>query len=154
MRDEIEARLWNQHHEAFSNHVAAGAGRAGTGLGRLNRAVPMPLKLMAAVLAVSVATLTAPSPALASQLVYAPGASTQVQVGDLDLGSATGRRTLQARIAGAARRICQPALIGSLKERADRQACYTAAIADADRQLQEAFAARGVEARPLRVAAR
>lgn len=35
MRDEIDARLWNEHHEAFSQAIDAGVARLRSGLARL-----------------------------------------------------------------------------------------------------------------------
>jgi len=35
MRDEIDARLWNEHHEALSEAIDAGLARLRAGLARL-----------------------------------------------------------------------------------------------------------------------
>ncbi len=154
MRDEMDARLWNQNHEAFSKDLGAALDKAGARARRLNRGVPTPLKVMVAVLAASVAALSSPAPAFAQQVVEAPFASIAVPYGDLDIASEPGRRTLAARVRGAASHLCQPDIFASLEERAARRACYRTAIADADAQISRALAARPGGTREIAVAAR
>jgi UrcA family protein len=114
--------------------------------------LPMPLKVAAAILAASVAALSAPPPAFA-QVVNAPEATIAVSHGDLNLGSATGRRAIESRIRNAARQLCEPDLVGSLGEWTRRRACYDAAVAGANAQLERALASRD-GGRSITVAAR
>ena len=153
MSDEMDARLWNQNHEAFSADAAAALQRAAAKAGRFNRSVPM-LKLMGAVLAASIFALGAPPPALAAQAVSAPAPSVEVPYQDLDLGNAAGRRLLAERIERAAKRLCQPQLVAPLKDRTERRVCIEAAIASADLQLAEAIAGRSERSRLLTLRAR
>jgi UrcA family protein len=65
-------------------------------------------------------------------LLAAPAAfakSTQVSYADLDLASTTGRQALDARVARAARSVCQIERTGSLIRSVD-QACYRQALAN------------------------
>ena len=154
MSDEMDARLWNQNHQAFSADTAAALQRAAGHARRFNRSVPLPLKLMGAVLAASIFALGAPPPALAAQAVSAPAPSVEVPYQDLDLGNAAGRRLLAERIERAAKRLCQPQLVAPLKDRTERRVCIEAAIASADLQLAEAIAGRSERSRLLTLRAR
>jgi UrcA family protein len=154
MRDNLDARLWVDGHEAYSDNMATALAKAARRARRIGRAVPMPLKLRGAVLGASVLALSAPPPAFAGQVVDAPAASVAVPYGDLNLRSAAGRRALAGRVEAAARQLCQPGLIAPLKERADRRACFEAAVASAQTQIAQAAAPRPDGSRAVIVAVR
>lgn len=153
MRDQMDARLWNCHHEALSDQVGGAIERGLSALGRLNRSLPKPVKLAAALLAASLVAITAPPPALAGQTAEVP-ASVAISYADLDLGSEAGRQTLAARVEGAARLVCRPDTIGSLKERADRRACYRIAVGQSQAQLDRARDAARAQAAAIAIAGR
>jgi len=66
MRDQFLGRLWEAHHDQFSadlgNAIDSGAKKASALFG----GVPMPLKAMAAVLALSVTSLLFSAPQIAA----------------------------------------------------------------------------------------
>lgn len=150
MRDEMVGRLWIAHQEAFSIGIIRIGGR----LARLNRAVPMPLKLMAAVIGAGIATLSTPSPVQAAQTLETAPASIAVSYADLNLTSQAGRHTLAARIDRAARRLCRPDTIGALGERSERRACFRTATASAERQAAIATAQTETRNRTIVIAVR
>ena len=57
MNDEIFGRMWTAHHDRFSADVSRALNGASVKAQRVSAAVPMPLKAMAAVLAMSVTSL-------------------------------------------------------------------------------------------------
>lgn len=149
MQDEIVGRMWAAHHQQFSDGFGNAAASAGRRVRRGLRAVPMRLKAGAMALAASVATLLAAVPPALAQ----PAQAVQVPYGDLALGTAAGRATLEARLRGAARRVCGPAVSGGVAERQARASCYSAALNKARPQIAHALAPRG-SAAPLSVTVR
>ena len=61
----------------------------------------------------------------------------RVSYADLNLQSESGRARLQQRIRGAAADLCLEDNIGTLDARLARRACFTAAVSDRYRQLDE-----------------
>lgn len=76
-------------------------------------------------------------------IVTAPAPSARVSYADLDLGSQAGRAQLQQRIRGAAGSLCFEDNVNPLDVRLLRHACFTAAVADGYRQVDELVTARG-----------
>ena len=154
MVDERQGRLANAGHMNFSSAVGGTLDGAVAKVRRAFRSVPMPLKVATAALAASFASLTAGAPP-----TYAQAAPTaQIAYGDLSLASTQGQAALDARIRGAARALCLPAISVGVAESQANQACYTAAVRDARLQVERVIAARAdsrlAQSRTLVVAAR
>ena len=64
-----------------------------------------------------------------------PTRTRTVQYGDLNLGTTAGQRTLQQRIRGAARQVCAPLEVQSLRERRGWRACLAQAVDGAQAAL-------------------
>lgn len=78
------------------------------------------------------------SPAAAEIITVTGDAPTaRVSYADLNLQSESGRARLQQRIRGAAADLCLEDNIGTLDARLARRACFTAAVSDGYRQLDE-----------------
>jgi len=146
MQDQILGRLWSDHHDQFSADVGKVFDRAAVKIGGLVRGVPMPLKAMAAVLAMSITSLVFATPSLAQSQLDVRAVSSTVSYADLNLANADGRATLERRVRSAANQLCQPDIAGVTGERVLRQRCYVAAIEGARPQI-DAAVARGAQAR-------
>ena len=146
MQDQILGRLWSDHHDQFSADVGRGLDRAGAKVRSLFGGVPMPLKAMAAVLAMSITSLVFATPSLAQSQLDVRAVSSTVSYADLNLASAGGRATLERRVRGAANLLCQPNIAGVTGERVLRHRCYVAAVESARPQI-DAAVARRLEAR-------
>lgn len=81
------------------------------------------------------ASITTVSAATAG--VMEDSASIAVQVQDLDLASAAGRATLDGRVDGAARKICDRIGVFSLVEEAGQRSCRAAVVKTAYAQLEQ-----------------
>ncbi len=141
MQDEILGRLWSDHHEQFSADVGRALDTAMKGRGRFG-GVPMPLKAMAAVLAMSVTSLVFATPSLAQGQIAVRAVSSEVSYADLNLANEEGRATLERRVRNAASQLCQPAIAGVTAERYLRHRCYVGAIEGARPQIEAAVARR------------
>jgi UrcA family protein len=100
------------------------------------------MKSIVAIFGAVVLSASAAATAAESVTVTAPAPSARVSYADLNLDTDSGRAQLQRRIRGAARDLCLEDNIGSLKARLQRQACFTAAVADGYRQLDALLDAR------------
>src|SRR5207237_8043520 len=112
------------------------------------------IALAAAACVAAALSPSAPTPAVAADIVVAPQAVTvRVSFADLNLASAQGRAVLDRRIAGAARSICGEYFSTDLQMRALVQDCREDAIASA--RLPTAYAsnagARGLTVTGYRV---
>ena len=96
-----------------------------------------PFILAAAVVAAGLSTFTAVSPAFAS------GSGVAVAYQDLNLNSAAGRATLDARIERAARLVCGTAFINELDIAAGVNACREDVIASARAQRDAILGGEG-----------
>ena len=142
MQDQIFGRLWEAHHEQFSADASKAIGAASAKARNLLGGVPMPLKAMAAVLAMSVTSLVFATPSLAQDQVSVRAVSRAVSYADLNVASAEGRAALEQRVRGAANLLCQPNIAGVTGERVLRHRCYVAAVASARPQIDAAVAQR------------
>ena len=142
MQDQILGRIWSDHHEQFSADLGRALDRAAAKTRALGGSVPMPLKAMAAVLAMSVTSLVFATPSLAQSQIEVRAVSSEVSYADLNITSAEGRATLQRRVRGAANQLCQPGISGVTLERYQRQRCYVAAVESAQPQIEAAVARR------------
>lgn len=139
---ELDARLWDKHHEAFSNHLDAALSKGSAALRGPDRRLPMALKLAGLVLAIGAVTLSAPPPAAAQPAPTESGRTVAVPYGDLDLRAAAGRGTLEVRVERAAQRLCGPLQVVPLTARSERKACFDDVVANARRQVEEAYTGR------------
>ena len=97
-----------------------------------------PLLPVALAAVAALATFAAlPSPAAAQQ-----PASAAVATHDLDLGSAQGKRALEARLDRAAHAVCRPTSISITTARHEQDSCVVAALAAARPQVDRIAAAR------------
>ena len=151
MQDQIFGRMWEAHHDQFSADVSqalsAGAAKARSLFG----SVPMPVKAMAAVLAMSVTSLVFATPSLAQERIAVRAVSSTVSYSDLNLANPAGVAALERRVRGAANQLCQPDIAGVTAERVLRNRCYATAIEGARPQIEAAVAGR---TRPQLAAAR
>ena len=58
MRDEMDARLWAVHHEAFSGSIETGLGALGAGLEKVRLGRLIPGQLIAVLLAAGFSLIT------------------------------------------------------------------------------------------------
>jgi len=142
MQDQILGRLWVAHHEQFSSDFGRAIDKAAGKARGFVGAVPIPLKAMAAVLAMSVTSLVFATPSFAQDQIEVRAESAQVSYADLNIGSAAGLATLRQRVRGAASTLCRPNLPGITGERIRRYRCFRAAIASARPQIDAAVARR------------
>ena len=142
MQDEILGRLWAANHDRFSADLGRASDAAASKVRRSFLAIPMPLRVAAVALAASITSLTAAAPPTYAQQITVEAPAVQVAYGDLKVGTAAGRATLEARVRGAARALCEPAASGTLGERQARHACYHQALNATLPQLELALAAR------------
>jgi UrcA family protein len=142
MQDQILGRIWDAHHEQFSADVSRAIGAARTKAGGLFGGVPMPLKAMAAVLAMSITSLIFATPSLAQDQIAVRAVSSEVSYADLNLANAEGVAALERRVRGTANQLCQPTIAGVTAERVQRQRCYVIAIEGARPQIAAAIARR------------
>lgn len=93
---------------------------------------------LAAALATSAATLAATGAVAATPIVVegAPAPSARVHTADLNLLSAAGVRRLNARVRGAAERLCVEPGTKSLQAVAEGKACLRVAVDRAQPQIQ------------------
>ena len=158
MQDQIIGRLWEAHHEQFSADVGQAVGAAAARARGLFGGVPMPLKAMAAVLALSITSLVFATPSLAQGQIAVRAVSSEVSYADLNLANADGVAALERRVRGAANQLCQPDIAGVTADRVQRQRCYVAAIEGARPQIAAAIARRSqsqlAAARTITIAAR
>lgn len=146
MQDQFLGRLWEAHHDQFSADVGKVVDAAAARTRGLLGGVPMPLKAMAAVLAMSVTSLMFATPSVAQDQIAVRAVTSEVSYADLNLASADGRASLEQRVRGAAAQLCQPNIAGVTAERVLRQRCYVAAIEGARPQI-DAAVTRRLEAR-------
>ncbi|MFN3728072.1 MAG: UrcA family protein [Allosphingosinicella sp.] len=158
MQDQIFGRLWEAHHEQFSADTSKAIGAASAKARNLLGGVPMPLKAMAAVLAMSITSLVFATPSLAQDQIAVRAVSSEVSYADLNLANAEGVAALERRVRGAASQLCQPTVTGVTAERYLRHRCYVAAIEGARPQIEAAVVRRAqaqlAAARTITVTAR
>ena len=142
MQDQIFGRMWEAHHDQFSADVskaiAAGAAKARSLFG----GVPMPVKAMAAVLAMSVTSLVFATPSLAQDRIEVRAVSIAVSYADLNLANEAGVAALEGRVRGAANQLCQPNVASGAAERVLRHRCFVTAVQSARPQIEAAVARR------------
>lgn len=142
MQDQIFGKLWDAHHDQFSADMGAAIDTTVVKARGLFGGVPMPLKAMAAVLAMSVTSLIFATPSLAQSQIDVRAVSAAVSYADLNLGNADGVAALERRVRGAANRLCQPGISGATTERYLRHRCYVGAIESVRPQIEAAVARR------------
>lgn len=142
MQDQIFGRAWSDHHDQFSADLGKLFDRASTKVGGLFGGVPMPLKAMSAVLAMSITSLLFATPSLAQSQMEVRAVSRTVSYADLNLANADGVAALERRVRGAANQLCQPKAAGITAERVLRHRCYVTAIEGARPQIAAAVARR------------
>ena len=135
-------RIWDAHHEQFSSDFGKGLDAAATKVRRLFGSVPMPLKAMAAVLAMSVTSLVFATPSLAQDRIAVRAVSIAVSYADLNLANEAGVAALEGRVRGAANQLCQPNVASGAAERVLRHRCFVTAVQSARPQIEAAVARR------------
>ena len=83
------------------------------------------------------------APAIAQEPAVTETNVSLVRTGDLDLGSEAGRRTLELRLARAAREVCGAASDADVVGRNEVRQCRDETIAKAKAQSDSRIAARG-----------
>lgn len=142
MQDQILGRIWSDHHEQFSADVGQKLDRAAAKARSLLGHVPMPVKAMAAVLAMSVTSLVFATPSLAQDRIAVRAVSIAVSYADLNLANEAGVAALEGRVRGAANQLCQPNVASGAAERVSRHRCFVAAVRNARPQIDAAVARR------------
>jgi len=142
MQEQILGRDWSDHHDRFNADLGKALDRAAAKVGGVFGSVPMPLKAMAAVLAMSITSLVFATPSLAQGQIEVRAVSRTVSYADLNLTNANGVAALERRVRGAANQLCQPTAPGITAERALRQRCFVTAIEGARPQIAAAIARR------------
>lgn len=140
MQDQILGRIWDAQHEQFSSDFGTALDAAANKARRLFGSVPMPLKAMAAVLAMSVTSLIFSAPVFAQEHIEVHAVSASVSYADLDIRNAAGRATLERRVRGTASQLCKPHVGTANGERVQRRRCYLEAAASARPQIDQAVA--------------
>jgi len=147
MQDQLIGRIWDAQHDQFSADVSSAVGAASTRLRGLFGGVPMPLKAMAAVLAMSVTSLIFSVPSYAAEnQINVRASSVAVSHTDLDLRTRPGLTTLERRVRFAARQLCDPDFFRVSSDAMAGRDCYHAAVDGARPQIERAVArhARGL----------
>lgn len=142
MQDQILGRIWSDHHDQFSADVSQKLDRAAAKVRSLFGSVPMPVKAMAAVLAMSVTSLVFATPSLAQDRIEVRAVSIAVSYADLNLANEAGVAALEGRVRGAANQLCQPSVANGAAERVQRHRCYVTAVRNARPQIDAAVARR------------
>jgi len=99
------------------------------------------LQIAATAFLITAAAIKA-APALAEPVASTTNVS-RVQTGDLDLSSPSGQRTLDARLAHAAREVCGTASDADLAGKNDVRKCRADVLAKANGQRDQLLAAAG-----------
>ncbi len=95
-------------------------------------------------LMIGIAAAGAASAAAAQEIdVVGSVPSIAVSFADLNIGSAAGRDVLDARLRGAARRLCHTSSAVPVEEHMERRSCYADALGNARRQAALAAAEHG-----------
>ena len=100
----------------------------------------------AATLSCVVATLFVANPPAQAATSSAPSAT--VEIADIDLASAAGRKLLNSRVRMTAARICQSTNVEPVKVKAARAKCFRSAVADGARATEQVVAMRGDRSAP------